>query len=121
MTAAKPKRQRTKTAVHAFTEGGFIVRGTLDPMTALRLAVAELDDCQLGGVIYDGCRPVMWEEHTPTPDEISKCADRIYELLAEARPGLWRFVPTQDDDYAWFVRGARNRGPGVFEGVSFHG
>lgn len=111
--------KRSKTAVHAFTEGGFIVRGTLDPMKALSLAVDELDDYQFGNYIYDGCRPILDDVGDPTPEQIAGCADQIYALLAEARPGLYRFVPTQDEDYAWYVRGAHQRGPGVFEGVSF--
>jgi hypothetical protein len=38
---------RPKTAVHTFSEGGFMVRGTTDPTEAIRLAVEAFDVCEL--------------------------------------------------------------------------
>lgn len=121
MTAPpKPARRRFKFAAHAYAEGGFVVRGTLDPMAALSVAVRQLDDYQFGNHIYDGCRPILEGEADPTPDQVRVCTEAVYELLANAKPGLYRFVPARpDDEYGWFLRGAKQRGPGVFEGVEF--
>jgi hypothetical protein len=113
-------RKRTKTAVRAYAEGGFLVRGTLDPMTALRLAVAELDDYQLGGGVYDGCRPLYDGEKAPSREDAVWCGDALHTLLSTARPGRYRIVPApRDDDFDLYVRRADHRGRGAFDAVEF--
>lgn len=117
----RPKRPRPPTAVHFFLEDGFLVRGTLDPRTALKLAVEEADDYQLGTDFEMGCRPDNENEPVPEREHIDGMNDACHAWLAEAKPGLYRIVPAgpNNDEYGWFMWGANKRGPGVFEGVVF--
>jgi len=109
------QRKRTKTAVHIYREDGFLVRGTLDPMEALKLAIEEDEDCRIAGYYTTPDWDVI------DPRDIDMLADILHGHLATARPGLYRVVPAprDDDDYRWYVWPADARGPGVFEGVEF--
>lgn len=119
-TTARPRRVHTKTAVHFFVEDGFLVRGTLDPHTALALAVDDADSYQLGHACEMGVRPDD-ETDQPTVDDVRDLADLMHRYLASAQPGLYRIVPAGPDnyEYGWFMWPAKERGPGVFEGVVF--
>jgi hypothetical protein len=111
--------KRAKTAVHFYLEDGFLVRGTLDPHEALKLAVAHDDDFEMRYWCAEmACRN---DDDDPTADDVSALADLCHELIREARPGLYRIVPAQpdDDEYSWFCRPASAPGRGVFEAVSF--
>lgn len=107
--------KRSETAVHIYREDGFLVRGTLDPMEALKLAIEEDEDCQIAGYFTTPDWDVI------NPRDVDMLADILHGLLAAARPGLYRIVPAprDDDDYSWFARPVDARGPGVFEGVEF--
>lgn len=119
-TASRRECARTKTAVHFFLEGGFLVRGTLDPHTALKLAVEEADAYQLGYCCEMAQRPDD-DSDEPDPECIRDLGDLCHALIANAKPGLYRIVPSppDNDEYGWFMWGANKRGPGVFEGVVF--
>lgn len=108
------KRVRTKTAVHHYHDGGFLVRGTLDPMEALKLAIAQDEDCQIVGYYTTP----DWDKIDPR--DIDMLAGLLHRLLAVARPGLYRVVPAPHDiDLNWHVWPASQRGPGAFEAVEF--
>lgn len=122
---APTKRKRSKTCVHFYREEGFLVRGTLDPMEALKLAISTDSEHRIGGYWMD---VIFAERHgEPFPrrpdgdpaEWVRLFGDHLHALIASARPGLYRFVPTQDEDYAWYVWPAKERGPGVFEAVEF--
>jgi len=112
---------RTRTAVHWFSEGGFLVRGTLDPHTALQFAVNEGEPWHLGNAFEMGSRPDEENGDQPTSEEIGELRDRLHGYLSTAKPGLYRIVPAHpdNDEYGWFIHPARTRGRGVFEGVAF--
>jgi hypothetical protein len=114
--------KRSKNAVHFYLEDGFLVRGTLDPQEALKLAVAHDDDfTERYWAAEEAGRMTDEPDENPNPDAITALANTCHELLADARPGLYRIVPAprDDDEYTWFCRPASTRGPGVFEAVSF--
>lgn len=109
--------KRAKTAVH-FMDEGVLVRGTLSPQRALRLAV-EADEGFRIIRNYDGAWPGLDEVD---PEDVRRLGDHLHALMAEARPGLYRFVPARPDDwngFSWYVHPASGRGPGVFEAVEF--
>lgn len=108
----------TGTAVHFLVDNGVLVRGTLDPHTALALAVTEGEPWQIGYACEMACRPEPGDDDA-SPAEVADLAELACRLLASARPGLYRIVPAPvgDDEYGWYVRPARERGRGVFEGV----
>jgi hypothetical protein len=108
-------------AVRFFVDGGFLVRGTLDPGAALLTAVDGSEPDQFGYVFEMGVRP--GEDGSPTVDEASRLGDLLHGYLSDAKPGLYRFVPASpgDPDYGWFVWPAKERGRGVFEAVLFPG
>lgn len=113
--------RRSKYAVHFYLEDGFLVRGTLDPVIALGLAVGE--DYQFEETYWaasDGRRPEDPTEGDPTPENISDLAGLCHHLIRDARPGLYRINPApRDSEYTWFASRVTKRGPGVFEAVSF--
>ncbi|ACU39379.1 hypothetical protein [Actinosynnema mirum] len=109
-------------AVHFFEEDGFLVRGTLDPREALRLAVAHDEDFEIAyQTAAEAGRDPDRPGATPLPATVDELADLCHDLLAEARPGLYRIVPARPNNhgYSWFCHTARERGLGVFEGVMF--
>lgn len=116
------KRVRTKTAVHFFSDTGtFIVRGTLDPQVALRLAMEEDEEPYVDDLMYKVARPrPEMDDPAPDADHIHRFGDHLHALLQSARPGLWRVnVCRPGDEYDWWLMPADARGPGVFEGVEF--
>jgi hypothetical protein len=92
-------------------EGGFLVRGTLDPVAALGLALA------------DGGGDVVTVTSTDPVDSIAAGA---YWWLRRARPGRYRVVPVNPrafDDCTWRTwpcnpGGGRNQ-RGTFDAVEF--
>lgn len=111
-------RQR-KPGVDLMTEGQILVRGTRDPMEALRLYVDCLhiqDPDILYGVTPDGGDPDLCA--------VECMADRLHYMLATARPGLYRKIHCLPssllyDECAWQIGFAKAKGPGVFEAVYF--
>lgn len=118
--------KRTKTAVRHYHDGGFLVRGTLDPMEALKIAISIDSEHRIGDYWGDVIYAERHGEPFPRrPDGepaewVRLFGDHLHSLLANARPGLYRVVPApQDDDLSWYVWPAKQRGPGVFEAVEF--
>lgn len=112
--------RRSTTGVHFYLEDGFLVRGTLDPVTALGLAVDHDDSFEIR---YDAADCGRRDDTDPGPDEVAALADLCHELISTARPGLYRINvagPDHWDGYAWFTGRATRPGRGVFEGVEFH-
>lgn len=116
-----------KTAVHFYLEDGFLVRGTLDPTTALGLAVAE-DEFEERHYAADVARRSETEDEQdgpPAAEEIADLASLLHSLIEGARPGLYRIRPANrserhyGDGYTWWTMRVRERGHGVFEGVEF--
>lgn len=113
--------ERSKYAVHFFTEGdGFVVRGTHDPHEALAWAVAEDDRFELSFWAAEMARRDNSGED-PSLEDIAALGDLCHELIATARPGLYRMnVAQPGDEVSWWLMPADKRGPGVWQGVEFH-
>lgn len=95
-------------------EGGALVKGTLDPQIALKYAVEQIGDEWLG--LY-----ALRNEDNPQ-DDARVLGDRLHQWLADARPGLYRWVPAQPgDDYRCWLWPAERPGRGAFEAVAFEG
>lgn len=139
-TSTAVKRPRTKYAVDYMSEGDWLVRGTLDPMEALRLVVDELGDGWATDRLLWGVSRETWPDDIDfvLPDRAGKprygdvdqtavglMAGYLYELLEKARPGLYRKVhclPSSEgyqEGCSWELGYAKTKGPGVFEGVFF--
>src|SRR5438105_4487198 len=112
---------RTKTAVYTMVEDEWLVRGTLDPMEAVRLIVDEMTETLLRDVSPDRPNPISASDKVT----VDCLTEFLYGLLEKARPGLYRKNPVgpgqygHHDGWAWQIGYAKERGPGVFEGVYF--
>jgi hypothetical protein len=128
---APAKTKRSKVCAYFYREEGFLVRGTLDPMEALKLALAVDSEHRIGGYWMD---VIVAERHgEPFPQRpdgdpaewVRVFGDHLHAVLKTARPGLYRIIPVgpnhhlADDGYAWLSRRVDECGPGVFEGVEF--
>lgn len=116
---AQTTRKRLKIVAHPLVGGGFIVRGTLDPMEALKIAAVHGDDGHFGPG-WQAVRVFPGESaRSEAPLHVQALADYCHTLLGNARSGLWRIVPSndEDEDYSWSFREASQRARGVFEGV----
>lgn len=120
------KRKCGKVCVHFYLEEGFLVRGTLDPMEALKRAVATDSEYRIGD--YWAERAERVDDDNLVGDEakyVKLFGDHLHRLLQRAKPGLYRIVPVgpnnplADDGYAWVSKRVNQRGPGAFEGVEF--
>lgn len=112
---------RSRRAVHFYREDGFLVRGTLDPCTALGWAVGEDDDFELRYWVAEMARRDNSGDD-PTSGQIAELADLCHELIRTARPGLYRMNPASREDpdgYTWWTGRVSEPGRGVFEGVEF--
>jgi hypothetical protein len=110
--------RRSKTRVHLYSEGGFLVRGTRDPHEALKLAVAADEDFVLGGYY---CTP-DWEDGIHEEGSIDILADTMHAWLKCAHPGRYRIVPVNPrafDDCTWRTYPAGSGGNGTFDAVEF--
>lgn len=116
-----------KFSVERLSEGEILVRGTLDPVMALKLAFEEADELyRLDDWLYDlsgpSRDPAEWEH---TPESVSIFADRLYGMLAQARSRYWRKVnclPSAEgafDGCAWMLHPAIKGRPGAFPAVEF--
>lgn len=118
----KTRKTTPQFAVHFFVEDGFLVRGTLDRMEALRIALDEGD-----GYLYDRIEEIARPEtgdpdDEPKPEIVREFGEHLHALLADAKPGLYRFNVARDDNIdgvAWNLGYAKRRGRGVFEAVVF--
>lgn len=98
--------------MHWYSEGGFLVRGTLDRHKALALAVADPEAESHGLVDKD--------------DTAEWLAGSMYRWLKRARPGRYRVVPVNPYAFdgctwrAWLCNpgGGRNQ-RGTFDAVEF--
>lgn len=110
---------RDKYGVDFMSEGDFLVRGTLDPMEALRLAVEEDIDCVIAGFYTTP------EQEDLDPKDVQLLAEELHERLQKARPGYYRKVhclPGSDGDWegwTWQLNYASGPGRGAFPGVYF--
>lgn len=120
---------RTKHDVYALAEGETLVRGTLDPMEAIRLAVDHTEDTILDDYLWGVSRE---EDHNGDrvygdldPLAVQAIADKLHWMLTFAKPGLYRKNPVGRGTYAdgngwtWQLGHAKAKGPGTFEGVLF--
>jgi hypothetical protein len=129
-------------AVHAITGGALLVRGTQDPVQALRLVLDDRrdEDCsELEGIVTELYRPHVemallgspvqpplmpgfCRTAAPSPSMVGVFADRLFDLLAAARHGLYRIIPGDagtGEEWSWHYIPQRRPGPGVFPGVEF--
>jgi hypothetical protein len=122
---------KTKTTVDDMAEGEFLVRGTQDPMEALRLVVdvmhenwtQDMLDGVAPGQIYRLGQGLV--DNEPNQDAIDYLAAWLYGMLEAAQPGLYRKVNClpgsfgEGEGWRWQLGFAKTKGPGVFEGVLF--
>ncbi|QIN94377.1 hypothetical protein SEA_ABBA_48 [Arthrobacter phage Abba] len=115
--------KRPKTAVHAFSEGGFMVRGTTDPTEAIRLAVEAVDVCEMEDITaplqpswYDDPDREDWRESFKLD-----AANYFARLLVNARVGWLRISPCGGNcgEHAWHWQDVSGPGRGNFQGVIF--
>jgi hypothetical protein len=126
VTMPKPRRRRTKTAIHTLVEGGFLVRGTDDPTEALRVAVDELPngdywelDDLVAGIARDADDETLTDE-----DKAINAVDAAHYFANRLNPqnhtaGLMRMAPCFCGDHSWHWMEAKAPGRGVFKGVVF--
>lgn len=118
----------TTFAVHFLSDGGFVVRGTMDVHEALALVVDdegfdERFDFDLAGVAPP--RPgIEGPDYKIAPEAVAQMADRCYEWIKGAKPGLYRMNPAsigdrEDERITWWLRPVDSPGRGVWRGVLF--
>lgn len=115
--------KRSKTAVHTFAEGGFMVRGTTDPTEAIRLAVEDADLYEMEDMTAP-LQPSWYDDPDRAHDREAFKADAanyFATLLATARVGWLRISPCGGDcgEHSWHWQHATGPGRGNFEGVVF--
>lgn len=122
---------RAKTAVHFFSEDGFMVRGVTDPCEAYRLALEEAVDSawdgnRIGYWAYEAIQPEV-EGETAWPDRpehITELADEVWDKINNAVVKRGRIVPCGPDHidgYSWlfWALDPEAKGPGIFTAVVF--
>ena len=120
--------ERNKFSVDGLSEGEWLVRGTLDPQLALSLVVDVMDEGDLESLLY-GVSPGAHVDRPwygdLDPEAVQRVADWCHHMIDSAVPGLYRKVHCLPNSYgayhgwAWDLRPADARGPGVFEAVEF--
>lgn len=105
------------------TEGEVLVQGTLDPMEAMKIAFEDWtniyrleESMYCVGRWHEGD---LYEENEITPETVRNFGDYLFDMLARARPGLYRKVPTRDEDYVWMLWPVDKPGRGAFPAVEF--
>lgn len=80
-----------------FVEDGFLVTETRDLHVALAAAV---DDDTIDGLVeeIDWAQRNPIEPDDPTPEQVRELGDWCHRMLAEAKPGWWRWVLVPDDE-----------------------
>ncbi|WP_326474816.1 hypothetical protein [Actinophytocola sp.] len=111
------------------SEGDILVRGTEDPMRALELLVAHLDEDYRGDDMLAGVAPprpgIEPDDYELDPAAIQAMADWCHTLLANARPGWYRKIhclPHSEGDWegwSWQLGYANGPARGAFQGVYF--
>jgi len=118
VSAPTARRTRAKFGVDKMSEGNWLVRGTLDPVEALKFVVDEMD------AVGAGAGERRYGDLDPRA--VQTVADWCHDMLQHARPGLYRKNPCgpgswgrECEGWAWNLGYAKQRGPGTFEGVYF--
>lgn len=112
--------------VEQLNDGEILVRGTLDPYEALKIAFSEewadlpvdLDD-----MLYEVARPrEAYDLYEVTPEAVSEFGEALFAMLGRAQARYWRKVPfpmSEDGDGGYDLRHAEKGKPGAFPGVVF--
>lgn len=138
MTTTETRHPRSKFSVDKMSEGDWLVRGTLDPLEALKFIVDVMNEHSEDGDLW-GVSPAVYPDDPMfgldagkpkygdlNPNAVQVMADWCHAMLQHARPGLYRKNPCgpgsygrECENWAWTLGYADERGPGVFEGVYF--
>jgi hypothetical protein len=116
-------RKPGKVAVHAYSDGGALVRGTTDPVLAFKHLLDEhiAGGVNLGGLVNDA-RQLPPGDDRPA-DDADALLDEVNYWLARADPGRFRILPggAWDPDWKWcvFRQNRDAQGRGIFSGVEF--
>lgn len=80
-----------------FVEDGFLVAGTQDPHVALAAAT---DDDLIDGWVeeIDWAQRSPIEPDDPEPQRIRDLGDWCHRMIAEAKPGWWRWDELPEDE-----------------------
>ena len=113
---------RSKTAVYWMAEGEALVRGTLDPVQALGIAMAGTDE---GGWNWEDEFSERPDEHNTDRYIAAHAADTAAFCHGRLKPqnhraGWFRKnVQAPGGDYTWMLGEPEGPGPGNFRGVLF--
>jgi hypothetical protein len=121
--------KRPEHSVEQLSEGEILVRGTLDPVMALKVAFEAVDYLglyRLDDWLYELSGP----SHVPTewiitPESLSAFADQLYEMIGDALCRYYRKVnclPNSEgefDGHSWMLHTAVKGSPGAFPAVEF--
>lgn len=120
---------RSPLVAYSMAEGDWLVRGTLDPVTALSAVTDEMQERYDTEELLWGVSPKEFDGQRVygdlDPSAVVVLADRLHEMVAAARPGLYRILPVGPhsasafEGWSWALGYASARGRGVFEGVCF--
>jgi hypothetical protein len=129
MGQAMTTTTRTKHDVYSMSEGEILVRGTLDPVEAVRLVVEDPEDTVIEDCLWGVSREEdnngdrVYGDHDQSA--VQAMANRLHWMLATAKPGLYRKNPCGKGTYGdaagwkWQLGYGTKRGHGTFEGVLF--
>lgn len=121
-----PGSKAPRYAVEVMNDGEILVRGTLDPHEALKIAFSEeWDDLphDFDDMLYEVARPrEAYDLYEVTPKAVTEFADALNVLLECAHCRYWRkipYPPSSDEFGGYEVRPAEQGKPGAFPGVMF--
>jgi len=124
-----PGSKAPRFAVEVMNDGEILVRGTLDPHEALKVAFSEeWDDLphDFDDALFETARPREGIDTYQLSDKaINALADLLFVLLDCAHCQYWRKIPchpssySADNGWAYEVRPAEQGKSGAFPGVMF--
>jgi hypothetical protein len=119
---------RAKTAVHTFSEGGFMVRGTTDPFEAVKIAIESTDQPYEMEDITCGLQPSWYDDPNRDPayrEAFKADAANYFARLLDPknhRIGWLRISPCGGNcgEHSWhWDDSPTGPGRGNFQGVIF--
>lgn len=120
-----PGSKAPRYSVEQLNDGEILVRGTLDPSEALKIAFSEewsdlpvdLDD-----MLYEVARPrEAYDLYEVTPKAVGEFSAALAGMLERAQARYWRKIPFRSDydGGGYDLRPAEAGKPGAFPGVVF--
>jgi hypothetical protein len=120
-----PGSKTPRYSVEMLNDGEILVRGTLDPHEALKIAFSEeWDDLpvDLDDMLYQVARPRFESDASVTPEAIAEFGEALFAMLERAHARYWRKVPFPPSYYengGFSLLRAEKEKPGAFPAVVF--